>query len=206
MNIWRQANSQPSNRKNWLKHLDGYKVKHPLKYDKSGGLKAQEVLEKLNELAQGNIVATTDVGQHQMWAAQFLKFNRGQQWMSSGGAGTMGFGFPAAIGAQLGRPDMPVVAVVGDGGFQMTFAELATAVRYKIPVKVLILDNKYLGMVRQWQEIFYEDRLSGSDLFDNPDFVKIAEAFGRQGDFISANPPRLSRFCKRQWRTTMGRA
>jgi acetolactate synthase-1/2/3 large subunit len=169
----------------WLDELDGYKATHPLDYSLEGGLKAQEVLEKVNELTLGQLVVTTDVGQHQMWAAQFLKFNRSFQWITSGGAGTMGFGFPAAIGCQLGRRDQMVMAVVGDGGFQMTFAELATAARYKLPIKILLLDNKYLGMVRQWQDIFYNNRLSGTDLMDNPNFVDLAQSFGVKGFHIT---------------------
>jgi acetolactate synthase-1/2/3 large subunit len=121
------------------------------------------------------------VGQHQMWAAQFCRTRSGRQWITSGGAGTMGFGFPAAIGARFGRPDAEVWAVVGDGGFQMTLCELATAAVHRLPVKVLIINNNYLGMVRQWQELFFENRLSGVDLEGNPDFVKLAEAYGVKG-------------------------
>ena len=126
-------------------------------------------------------VACTDVGQHQMWAAQFVKSESGKNWLSSGGAGTMGFGLPAAIGAQLARPESLVYAVVGDGSFQMTLCELATAVVQKLPIKILVVNNRYLGMVRQWQHLFYEDRLTGVDLEGNPDFMKLAGAYGMKG-------------------------
>jgi acetolactate synthase-1/2/3 large subunit len=116
-----------------------------------------------------------------MWAAQFCLTTRNRHWLSSGGAGTMGYGFPAAIGAKFGNPDTPVWAIVGDGGFQMTLSELATAGIHKLPVKVLIINNRYLGMIRQWQELFYDNRVSGADLHGNPDFVKVAEAYGIKG-------------------------
>ncbi|MEX2606252.1 MAG: thiamine pyrophosphate-dependent enzyme, partial [Kiritimatiellia bacterium] len=134
-----------------------------------------------DRLTESNAVVVTDVGQHQMWAAQFCKNKNPWNWISSGGAGTMGFGFPAAIGAQMGRPDDIVVAVVGDGGFQMTLCELATAVLQKVPIKILVLNNHFLGMVRQWQELFFENRTSGVDLEGNPDFVKLAESYGAKG-------------------------
>jgi acetolactate synthase-1/2/3 large subunit len=162
----------------WLATIAEWRRKYPLKYPKQGGLRAQHVLDRLHALTQGTSVITTDVGQHQMWAAQFCLSTTNRNWISSGGAGTMGFGFPAAIGAQFAQPDKQVWAVVGDGGFQMTQAELATAQNHKLPVKCLIINNNYLGMVRQWQELFYDNRYSGVDLEGNPDFVKLAEAFG----------------------------
>ena len=165
----------------WLKRINGWKNKFPLKYPKRGGLRAQHVLDVLSDLTRGEAIVTTDVGQHQMWCAQFYKTRLDYQWITSGGAGTMGFGMPAAIGAQFGRPDHPVWAVVGDGGFQMTMPELATAATSKLPIKVLIINNAYLGMVRQWQEMFFENRYSGVDLEGNPDFVKLAESFGCKG-------------------------
>ncbi|MCH2366399.1 MAG: biosynthetic-type acetolactate synthase large subunit [Planctomycetes bacterium] len=165
----------------WLKRIAGWKKKFPLKYPKRGGLRAQHVLDALSDLTGGEAIVTTDVGQHQMWCAQFYKTGLDYQWITSGGAGTMGFGMPAAIGAQFGRPDHQVWAVVGDGGFQMTMPELATAATFKLPIKVLIINNAYLGMVRQWQEMFFDNRYSGVDLEGNPDFVKLAESFGCKG-------------------------
>jgi len=172
---------QPLETKPWLATLDGYKKRFPLSYKKQGGLKMQHVLDVLDKLTDSNAVITTDVGQHQMWSAQFNKSKEPWNWISSGGAGTMGFGFPAAIGAQMGRPDDIVVAVCGDGGFQMTLFELSTAVLQKLPVKILVLNNHFLGMVRQWQELFFDNRKSGVDLEGNPDFVKLAEAYGAKG-------------------------
>jgi acetolactate synthase-1/2/3 large subunit len=165
----------------WLAKLDGYKQRYPLKYRKQGGLKMQHVIDELYHLTGGRAIVSSDVGQHQMWAAQFYKTDYPENWLSSGGAGTMGYGFPAAIGAQFGRPDDPVLAIVGDGGFQMTLCELATACIHKLPIKVIVLNNHYLGMVRQWQELFYEERESGVDLEGNPDFAKLAEAYGAKG-------------------------
>ena len=165
----------------WLKQIENWKIKYPLKFPKRGGLRAQHVLAELDRLTDSNAVISTDVGQHQMWAAQFCKSIRERQWLSSGGAGTMGYGFPAAIGAQLGKPDDLVVAVVGDGGFQMTMSELATAAIHKLPLKIIIINNSYLGMVRQWQQLFFDNRESGVDMEGNPDFVKIGEAFGIKG-------------------------
>jgi len=165
----------------WLKKIENWKIKYPLKFPKRGGLRAQQVLAELDRLTDSNAIISTDVGQHQMWAAQFCKSIRERQWLSSGGAGTMGYGFPAAIGAQLGNPDDLVVAVVGDGGFQMTMSELATAAIHKLPIKIIIINNSYLGMVRQWQELFFDNRESGVDMQGNPDFVKIGEAFGIKG-------------------------
>jgi acetolactate synthase-1/2/3 large subunit len=162
----------------WLKQTAEWRKQFPLKYQKRGGLKAQHVLDRLDDLGGRECILTTDVGQHQMWAAQFCLTTKNRHWLSSGGAGTMGYGFPAAIGAQFANPDKKVWCIVGDGGFQMTMPELATAALHKLPVKILIINNSYLGMVRQWQELFFENRLSGVDLEGNPDFVKLAGAYG----------------------------
>ncbi len=161
----------------WLTRLTSYKRRYPLQYKKRGGLKMQHILDTLNTMLGGNGIIATDVGQHQMWAAQFCKREKPHTWLSSGGAGTMGYGFPSAIGAQLGRPKEQVWAIVGDGGFQMTLCELATAAVNKLPVKVIVMNNHFLGMVRQWQELFYDDRKSGVDLLGNPDFARLADAY-----------------------------
>ncbi|MEE3022743.1 MAG: biosynthetic-type acetolactate synthase large subunit, partial [SAR324 cluster bacterium] len=171
-----KLDSQP-----WLKQIEKWKKKYPLKFPKRGGLRAQQVLKEMDRLTDSKAIISTDVGQHQMWTAQFCKTNEERKWLSSGGAGTMGYGLPSAIGAQLGCPDELVVAVVGDGGFQMTMPELATAAIHKLPIKILIINNRYLGMVRQWQELFFDNRESGVDMMGNPDFVKIGEAYGIKG-------------------------
>ncbi len=153
-------------------------------------IKPQQVIETLHEVTNGDAVIVADVGQHQMWAAQFYPFKRSRQWINSGGLGTMGFGLPAAMGAQIALPGQQVVAVVGDGGFQMTNQEIITAIQYKVPLKVLIMNNGYLGMVRQWQEMFYDRAYSEVDLSISPDFVKLAEAYGAQG-LRAAKPQEL---------------
>lgn len=165
----------------WLKRIEGFKKKWPMSYAKKGGLHPPQVIDALNKLTGGKAIIATDVGQHQMWAWQFYHCDKPWQFISSGGAGTMGFGLPAAIGAQFGRPGETVIAIVGDGGFQMTLNELATAAIHKLPIKIILMNNHYLGMVRQWQDMFYEERYSGVDLEGNPDFVALAKAYGILG-------------------------
>ncbi|MGK7379848.1 biosynthetic-type acetolactate synthase large subunit [Planococcus sp. 1R117A] len=167
----------------WLKHLSANQVKYPLHYkaDKERGILPQQAVELIHRLTGGDAVVTTDVGQHQMWTAQYYKFNHPHNWVTSGGLGTMGFGFPAAIGAQLAKPSDTVVAVVGDAGFQMTLQELSLLQELRLPVKVVILNNQSLGMVRQWQETFYEERYSQSLIHVQPDFVKLAQAYDIEG-------------------------
>jgi acetolactate synthase-1/2/3 large subunit len=171
----------PKRHDEWLRQVEEWKREFPLVYDRNGRLKPQYVIEVLAKVTRGEAIVTADVGQHQMWAAQYYPCHRPRQFITTGGLGTMGFGFPAALGAKLARPDDLVVAIVGDGGFQMTMYELATAVVYNIPVKVVIINNFFLGMVKQWQDLFFGSRYSGVELTGNPDFVKIAEAFGAVG-------------------------
>ena len=161
----------------WLTTLASYKRRFPLTYKKRGGLKMQQILDTLCEMTGGEATIATDVGQHQMWAAQFCKTEKANTWLSSGGAGTMGYGLPAGIGAAFGNPGQPIWVIAGDGGFQMTMCELATAAINKLPVKVIVMNNSYLGMVRQRQTMFYDDRKCGVDLEGNPDFAKLAESF-----------------------------
>jgi acetolactate synthase-1/2/3 large subunit len=169
-------------RKKWLDQVNAWMKDKPLTYDKkSRNIKPQYVIEKLSEMAPDDAIITTEVGQNQMWAAQFYKFRQPRTFLSSGGLGTMGYGFPAAMGAQFAHPDRLVVDIAGDGSIQMNIQELATVAQFNLPVKILILNNSFLGMVRQWQELFYNARYSATCLSSNPDFVKIAEAFGVKG-------------------------
>lgn len=166
----------------WREKIAKSSQENPFKYkDSDTVLKPQWVIELLNETTEGQAIVTTDVGQHQMWAAQYYKFNQPRSWITSGGLGTMGFGFPSAIGAQMAAPDRLVISINGDGGMQMCAQELAICAINNIPVKVVVINNQVLGMVRQWQELIYENRYSFIDLAGSPDFVKLAEAYGVKG-------------------------
>lgn len=166
----------------WLKQIKAWKAERPLTYTWNDEvIKPQYVVEKIYEITKGDAIITTEVGQNQMWAAQFFKYDKPRTWLSSGGLGTMGYGFPAAIGAQLAFPNRLVIDIAGDGSIQMNIQELATAIINNLPVKVAILNNRYLGMVRQWQELFYNERYSYSHLDVTPDFVQVAHAYGAVG-------------------------
>jgi acetolactate synthase-1/2/3 large subunit len=171
---------EPKERTEWLNQVAEWKKKYPFCYVPGGKVKPQAVVEAIGKLTNHDAIIATGVGQHQMWAAQFYGWRRPRQFVSSGGLGTMGFGLPAAIGAQFGNPGKLVIDIDGDGSFSMTMVELMTAVRFNQPVKVVVLDNNYLGMVRQWQEMFYGKRYSGVD-HPCPDLVRIAEAMGATG-------------------------
>jgi acetolactate synthase-1/2/3 large subunit len=188
MNTWfeRQegfdSKAEAQKRKPWLNEIRKWKKEHPLGYlDEGDTIKPQYVVQKLHELTKGDAIITTEVGQNQMWAAQFYQFNRPRAFMTSGGLGVMGYGFPAAIGAQMAAPDRTVIDIAGDGSIQMNIQELATARQYKCPVKIALLNNSYLGMVRQWQELFYDKRYSHTSLEAAPDFVALAQAYGAVG-------------------------
>ncbi|MBW1720454.1 MAG: biosynthetic-type acetolactate synthase large subunit [Deltaproteobacteria bacterium] len=168
-------------RRPWLDQIEEWKSTMPLDYEQSDVIKPQFVVEKLYELTRGEAIITTEVGQNQMWAAQYYHFDRPNCFITSGGLGCMGFGFPAAIGAQIACPDKLVIDIAGDGSIQMNIQEMATAVQYNLPVKVAILNNGYLGMVRQWQELFYDRCYAHTEMSCAPDFVKLAEAYGAVG-------------------------
>jgi acetolactate synthase-1/2/3 large subunit len=171
--------------KTWWKQIKEWNSKNCLRYDRNSALiKPQFVLEKLYEITGGDAFITSDVGQHQMFTAQFYKFDEPRRWINSGGLGTMGFGLPAAIGTQLGNPDATVACVTGEASIQMCIQELSTALQYATPIKVVNLNNRYMGMVRQWQEFFYDSRYSSSYVEALPDFMKLAEAYGHVGMLI----------------------
>ena len=172
------------NLKEWMRQINEWKKKYPLSYDPTDKvIKPQYVMEVISRITKGDAIVVTEVGQNQMWAAQWYNYQKPRTFLSSGGLGTMGYGFPAAIGAQVGCPGKIVFDIAGDGSIQMNIQELSTAVTNNIPVKVIVLNNGYLGMVRQWQELFYDKRYAHTDLMatGNPDFMKIAEAYGALG-------------------------
>jgi acetolactate synthase-1/2/3 large subunit len=168
-------------RKKWLGQIQQWKDTQPLAYEQKAITKPQYVIEKLYEITKGKAIVTTEVGQNQMWAAQYYHFDKPGHFITSGGLGCMGFGLPAAIGAQMACPDKTVVDIAGDGSIQMNIQELATAVQFRLPVKVVTLNNGYLGMVRQWQELFCDKRYNFTLMDYAPDFVKLAEAYGAIG-------------------------
>ena len=170
-----------SRRKSWFAQIDKWKRIHSLDYKQKDVIKPQYVVEKLYQLTEGKAIISTEVGQNQMWAAQYYSFDQPRKFLTSGGLGTMGYGFPAAIGAQVAFPKETVIDIAGDGSIQMNIQELATAVHYKLPVKIAILNNSCLGMVRQWQELFYDKNYASTPLENSPDFVKLAEAYGAMG-------------------------
>ena len=165
----------------WLAAVAEWKSSKPLCYQENGNIKPQAVIEALYDITGGDAIIATEVGQHQMWVAQFYSFTKPRTLLTSGGLGTMGYGFPASVGAQFAFPDKTVIAVAGDGSLQMNIQELATVVSNKLPIKVVILNNRYLGMVRQWQELFYNNNYSSTNMEAQPDFVKLAEAYGAEG-------------------------
>ncbi len=180
---YRALGADPARMEDWWTRIRGWQEKHPLGYSDStdSEIKPQYMIQAIYEATNGKAIVTSDVGQHQMWTAQYYHFAEPRRWINSGGLGTMGFGLPAAMGAAIGCPDQLVVCVAGDGSVQMNMQELATCAQEKIPVKVLIMNNGYLGMVRQWQELFWDKRYSQVDMGEYPDFVKLAEAYGATG-------------------------
>ncbi len=167
----------------WWERIERWRAQHPLRYDDSpdNEIKPQYLIEALYEATGGEAIVSSDVGQHQMWTAQYFHFDKPRRWINSGGLGTMGFGLPAGMGAAVARPDIPSLVITGDGSIQMNIQELATCTEHRIPVKVFIANNGYLGMVRQWQELFWDKRYSQVDMGQWPDFVKLAEAYGATG-------------------------
>ncbi|HTG80430.1 MAG TPA: biosynthetic-type acetolactate synthase large subunit [Geobacteraceae bacterium] len=185
----------------WLQEIEGWKDKYPLTYKQAASvIKPQYVIQKLRELSDDDAIIATDVGQHQMWTAQFFTFTKPRTLLSSGGLGTMGYGLPAAMGAQAAFPKRQVIVVCGDGGFQMNLQELATLVQNRLPVKIVILNNNFLGMVRQWQELFFDKRYSQTCLELPIDFVKLAEAFGAKG-FQATKPDEVEGVIKKGFKT-----
>jgi acetolactate synthase-1/2/3 large subunit len=169
-------------REGWRSQIRAWKTEHPLQPQRSETeIKPQHLISEIDRLSGGQAIVTSDVGQHQMWSAQLIRFSGPRLWLNSGGLGSMGFGLPAAIGAQFARPDKLVFSIVGDGGFQMSIPELATIANHALPVKIVVMNNGHLGMVRQWQELFYNNRLSEVQLDSFPDVEKLAGAYGFKG-------------------------
>jgi acetolactate synthase I/II/III large subunit len=180
---YRALGADPSRLEDWWDRIHAWQKQYPLAYEDSADaeIKPQRLVQAINEVTGGDAIVTSDVGQHQMWAAQYFHFARPRRWINSGGLGTMGFGLPAAMGAQVGCPDETVVCIAGDGSVQMNMQEMATCVEGNIPIKVFIMNNGYLGMVRQWQELFWDGRYSHVEMGQSPDYVKLAEAYGATG-------------------------
>lgn len=197
--------TSPPNLDDWWTQIEKWKEECPLTYETNDGkLRTQHVLDRLNEFTKGEAVIVTDVGQHQMWTAQYYKFNHPRSHITSGGLGTMGFSVPAAIGAAFAIKDRPVISISGDGGFQMNMQELITAVYNKLPIKFIIINNSFLGMVRQWQELFHAEKYSFTDLSDsNPDFQKLGEAFGMKS-FSTTKPEEVDPILEEAFSTTDG--
>jgi acetolactate synthase-1/2/3 large subunit len=180
---YRALETDSSRLEAWWQRIQGWQEKFPLRYEDStdSEIKPQRMVEAIYEATEGQAIVTSDVGQHQMWAAQYYKFPVARRWINSGGLGTMGFGLPSAMGAKVACPDQPVVCLAGDGSLIMNCQELATCVTEQIPVKVFLMNNGYLGMVRQWQELFWDRRYSSVEMGASPDWVKLADAFGAVG-------------------------
>jgi acetolactate synthase-1/2/3 large subunit len=180
---YRALSADPARLGEWWERIEGWREKYPLGYEDStdSEIKPQYMVKALHEATGGEAIVTSDVGQHQMWAAQYYDFPKPRRWINSGGLGTMGFGLPAAMGAAIGCPERTVCCIAGDGSVQMNAQELATCAQEKIPIKVFIMNNGYLGMVRQWQELFWDGRYSQVEMGPHPDFVKLAEAYGATG-------------------------
>jgi acetolactate synthase-1/2/3 large subunit len=180
---YRALQADPSRLEEWWRKIGEWRERHPLGYEDSedSEIKPQRMIEAMYAATGGEAIITSDVGQHQMWCAQYFHFAKPRQWINSGGLGTMGFGLPAALGAKVARPDETVVCLAGDGSLVMVCQEMATAKAHEIPVKVFLMNNGYMGMVRQWQELFWDRRYKSVEMGDSPDWVKLAEAFGWTG-------------------------
>ena len=185
--VGRKNGAPPDGRREWLEQIEAWRAEHPLAYDREAGcVKPQYLIEAITDQADEDAIISVDVGQHQMWTAQFYRFSQPRTWLSSSGLGAMGYGFPAAMGAQVAFPDRQVIAIVGDGGFQMTLPDLATVSENGIPVKIVVVNNGSLGMVRQWQHMFFDKHYCDVRLGRVPDFTKLAEAYGIRGETVES--------------------